>query len=117
MGQGSTCALGSQGSEDTKTPEESARTADAVHRSDLCLGFESTSGRKNDPADDMEVVMENVEECTGICTWLEWLLGLAGRAKVVGNDGAESVEIGVDLLPEGVLGLRRMTRFLEWKVR
>ena len=53
--------------------------------------------------------MENVEECAGICAWLEWLLGLAGGAKVVGNDSAESVEIGVDFLPEDVLGLRRLT--------
>ncbi len=54
----------------------------------------------------MEAVLENVEECTGICARLEWLLGLAGRAKVVSNDSAEGVEIGIDLLPEDVLGLR-----------
>ena len=88
---------------------ESARTADAVHRSDLCLGFESASDRKNHPANDLEAVLENVEERASICAWLEWLLGLAGRAKVVGNDDAEGVEIWVDLLPEDVLGLRRIT--------
>ena len=89
------------------TREESARTADAVHRSDLCLGFESTSGGKNDPTDDMEAVMENVEERASICTRLELLFGHAGRVKVVGNDGAQGVKIGVDFLPEGLLGFRR----------
>ena len=88
---------------------ESGHTADAVHRSDLCFSFESASDRESDPADDMEAVLENVEECAGICAWLEWMLGLAGRAKVVGNDSAEGVEIGVGLLPEDVLGPRRIT--------
>ena len=54
----------------------------------------------------MEAVLENVEECASIYTWLECLMGLAGRAKVVGNDSAEGVE---NLLPEDVLGLRRIT--------
>ena len=67
------------------------------------------SGRKNDPPDDLEAILESVEECASIHARLEWLLGLAGRAKVVGNDGAEGVEIWVDLLPEDVLGLRRIT--------
>ena len=68
-------------------------------------------GQKNEPADDLEAILENVEECAGICARLEGLLGLAGRAKLVGNDGAEAegVEIWVDLLPEDVLGLRRIT--------
>ena len=101
---------GGQGLEERRTSEERARTTDAVHRSDLCLGFESASGRENDPADDMEAVLENVEECASIRAWFEWLLGLARRAKVVGNDGAEGVEIWVDFLPEDVLRLRRVTR-------
>ena len=42
MGQGSRYVLVSQGPEETRGREE-ARTADAVHRSDLCLGFESGS--------------------------------------------------------------------------
>ena len=100
---------GTKESEETRTPEESAHTADAVHRSDLCLGFESASGRKNDPADDLDAVVENVVECAGIRAWLEWLLGLAGRVEVVGNNSAESIKIGVDFLPENVLGLRRTT--------
>jgi len=57
----------------------------------------------------MEAVLENEEECAGISARLEWHLGLAGRTKVVGNDSAEGIEIGVDLLPEDVLGLRRIT--------
>ena len=65
-------ALGSQGSEETRMPQESAHTADAVHSSDLCLGFESRSNRENDPPDDMEAILENiVEKCTGICARLE----------------------------------------------
>ena len=56
----------------------------------------------------MKAVLENVEECAGIRAMLEWLLGLAGRAKVVGDDRAEGVEIGVYLLPEDVLRLRRI---------
>ena len=56
----------------------------------------------------MEAVLENVKECADICARLEWLLGLAGRAKVVSNDSAEGVQIGVDLLPEDVLELRRI---------
>ena len=56
----------------------------------------------------MEAVLENVKECADICARSEWLLGLAGRAKVVSNDSAEGVQIGVDLLPEDVLELRRI---------
>ena len=67
------------------------------------------SSRENDPPDEMETILEDVEECAGICARLEWLLGLAGRAKVVGDDSAEGVEIGVDLLPEDVLGLGGIT--------
>ena len=43
------------------------------------------SGGENDPSDEMEGAVENVEECAGIWDWLGWLLGLAGRAKVVGS--------------------------------
>ena len=57
----------------------------------------------------MKAVLENVKECAGIFAMLEWLLGLAGRAKVVGNDREEGVEIGVYMLPEVVLRLRRIT--------
>ena len=64
--------------------------------------------REGDPGDDMKAILENVEECVGIRAMLEWLLGLAGRAKVVGNDREEGIEIGVDLLPEDVFGLRRI---------
>ena len=55
------------------------RTADSVHCSNLCLGFKNASGEENDPGDDMKAVLENVEECAGICAMLEWLLGLAGE--------------------------------------
>ena len=71
MAQGLTYALGSQGSKETRMPQESAHTADAVHCSNLCLGFESASNRENDPPDDMEAVLKNVEECASICARLE----------------------------------------------
>ena len=92
-------------------------TADSAHCSDLFLGFESALGWENDPYDDMKAVPENVEECAGICAMLECHLGLAGRAKVVGNDKDEGDEIGVYLLQEDFLGLKRITQFLEGKVR
>ena len=56
----------------------------------------------------MKAVLENVEECAGICAMLKWLLGLAGRSKVVGDDREEGVDIGVDLLPEYILRLGRI---------
>ena len=83
-------------------------TADSLHCSDLCLGFESASGGEDDPGDNMRAVLENVEECPGICATLKWLLGLAGRSKVIGDDREEGVEIGVDFLPEYVLRLGRI---------
>ena len=84
-------------------------TSNRIHRSDLCLGFESASNRETDPCDNMKAVLENVEECASICAMWEWLLGLARRAKVVGDDREEGIEIGVYLLPEDVFGLRRTT--------
>ena len=63
----------------------------------------------------MEAVLKNVEECTGICAMVEWRLGLAGRAKVVGNDREEGVKVGVYLLPEDVIG--GFHWYLEEKVR
>ena len=66
-------------------------TADRVHRSDLCLGFESASGRETDPGDNVKTILENVEECAGICAMLKWILRFAGRAKVAGDDREEGV--------------------------
>ena len=42
-------------------------------------------------------------------------MGLAGRAKVVGNDREEGVKVGVYLLPEDVIG--GFLWYLEEKVR
>ena len=89
---------------------EGTHTADSVHRSDLCLGFESASYREIDLCDDMKAILEDVEECAGkyagICTLWECLMELAWRTKVVGDDREEGVEIGIYLLPEDVLRVR-----------
>ena len=103
-GTGSTYALESQGSEETRTARISRILRAVSIAATSASVLRVRSGREDDPRDDMMSTPGHVEECAGIRAILEWLLGLAGRAKVVGSDKDKGVEI-----LEDVLGLKTIT--------